>query len=44
MQVNENLSQEIYSDVGEERLTRAKRIVKQGKVEIKKVNYEDCRS
>ena len=37
MQVNENLSQEIYSDVGEERLTRAKRIVKQGKVEIKKV-------
>ena len=41
MQVNENLSQEIYSDVGEERLTRAKRIVKQGKVEIKKVNYED---
>ena len=41
MQVNENLSQEIYSDVGEERLTRAKRIVEQGKVEIKKVNYED---
>ena len=41
MQVNENLAQEIYSDVGEERLTRAKRIVKQNKVEIKKVNYED---
>ena len=40
MQVNERLAQELYNDVGEERLTRAKRIVKQGKVEIKKVNYE----
>ena len=41
MQVNENLAQEIYSDVGEERLNRARRIVSKGKVEIKKVNYED---
>jgi len=41
MQVNDKLAQEIYNDVGEERLTRAKRIVKQNKVEIKKVNYED---
>ena len=41
MQVNERLADEIYNDVGEERLTRARRIVKQGKVEIKKVNYEN---
>ena len=41
MQVNENLAQEIYTDVGEERLNRARRIVSKGKVEIKKVNYED---
>ena len=41
MQVNERLVQELYNDVGEERLTRAKRIVKQDQVEIKKVNYEN---
>ncbi|MBR0428403.1 MAG: SNF2 helicase associated domain-containing protein [Clostridia bacterium] len=41
MQVNENLAQEIYTDVGEERLNRARRIVSKGKVEIKKVHYED---
>ena len=41
MQVNSKLAEEIYKDVGYERLERAKKIVKRDKVEIKKVNYED---
>ncbi len=41
MQVNENLSQEIYSDAGIDRLTKAKRYVMQGRVEINNVIYDD---
>lgn len=41
MQVNKNLSQELYQDAGEARTTKAKRYINQGKVNIIKTNYED---
>ena len=41
MQVNRQLADEIYNDVGLARLEKAKKIVDEGKVEIKKVNYEN---
>lgn len=41
MQVNSQLADEIYNDVGSIRLEKAKRIVNEGKVEIKKVDYEN---
>ncbi len=41
MQVNSQLADEIYNDVGSMRLEKAKRIVNEGKVEIKKVDYEN---
>ena len=41
MQVNSQLADEIYNDVGSMRLEKAKKIVNEGKVEIKKVEYEN---
>ena len=41
MQVNKNLSQELYQDAGEARTTKAKRYINQEKVNIIKTNYED---
>ena len=41
MQVNQKLADELFKDVGYERLDKAKEIVSQGKVEIKKVNYNN---
>ena len=41
MQVNQKLADELFKDVGYERLDKAKKIVSQGKVEIKKVNYDN---
>ena len=41
MQVNQKLADEVFKDVGYERLDKAKEIVSQGKVEIKKVNYDN---
>ena len=41
MQVNKNLSQELYQDAGEARTIKAKRYINQGKVNIIKTNYED---
>ena len=41
MQVNQKLADELFKDVGYERLDKAKEIVSQGKVEIKKVNYDN---
>ena len=41
MQVNSKLAEELYKDVGTERLDRAKKIVSERRVEIKKVNYEN---
>ena len=41
MQVNQKLADELFKDVGYERLDKAKEIVTQGKVEIKKVNYDN---
>ena len=41
MQVNKNLSQEIYQDAGEARTIKAKRYINQGKVNIIRTNYED---
>lgn len=41
MQINEQLSQEIYNDAGYDRVDRAKRYVMQGRVEINKAIYED---
>ena len=39
MQVNKNLSQEIYQDAGEARTIKAKRYINQGKVNIIRTNY-----
>ena len=41
MQVNEGLADELFKDVGYERLDKARKIVSQGRVEIKKVNYDN---
>ena len=41
MQVNSKLAEELYKDVGTERLEKAKKIVSERRVEIKKVNYEN---
>ena len=41
MRINKQIEEEIYEEVGYERLQRAKIYVNQGKVEIKKVTYED---
>ena len=41
MQVNQKLADELFKDVGYVRLDKAKEIVSQGKVEIKKVNYDN---
>ena len=41
MQVNSKLAEELYKDVGTERLDKAKKIVSERRVEIKKVNYEN---
>ena len=41
MQVNQKLADELFKDVGYERLDKAKNIASQGKVEIKKVNYDN---
>lgn len=41
MLVNKSLSQEIYDDAGENRTTKAKRYVKEGRVNIIKSDYED---
>ena len=41
MQVNSKLAEELYKDVGTERLEKAKTIVNERRVEIKKVNYEN---
>ena len=41
MQVNSKLAEELYKDVGTERLEKAKKIVNERRVEIKKVNYEN---
>ena len=41
MQVNQKLADELFKDVGYERLDKAKKIVSQGKVEIKKVSYDN---
>ena len=41
MQVNSKLAEELYKDVGAERLEKAKKIVSERRVEIKKVNYEN---
>ena len=41
MQINEKLAEELYYDAGSDRLERAKRYVDQGRVDIKKVNYDN---
>ena len=41
MQINEQLSEELYKDIGPDRLEKARMCVKQGKVEIKKVIYDN---
>ena len=41
MQVNKNLSQELYQDAGEEKTTKAKKYINQGKINIIRTNYED---
>lgn len=41
MLVNKNLSQEIYDEAGESRVSRAKRYISQGRVNIIKTDYED---
>lgn len=41
MLVNKQLSQEIYDDAGEIRVTKAKKYIKQGRVNIIKSDYED---
>ena len=41
MQVNSKLAEELYKDVGSERLEKAKKIVSERRIEIKKVNYEN---
>ena len=41
MQINERLAEEIYNDAGEERLERAKRYAKYGRVEILKAIYDN---
>lgn len=41
MLVNKKLSQEIYDDAGETRVSKAKRYVKEGKVNIIKSDYEN---
>ena len=41
MQVNKNISEEINEDAGERRVIKAKRYVREGRVNIVKTNYED---
>ena len=41
MQVNKGLSQEIYNEAGTERFERAQRYVRQGRVDITKVIYDN---
>ena len=41
MRINQRLAEELYKDVGIDRLERAKKYVNQGRVEIKKVLYDD---
>lgn len=41
MLVNKQLSQEIYNDAGEARVTKAKRYINQGRIHIIKSDYED---
>ena len=41
MQINKNLSEEIYIDAGQLRLNEAKQYVKDDKVDIQKVHYTD---
>ena len=38
--INKELSQEIYNDAGEARITKAKEYLKNGKINIIKANYE----
>ena len=41
MLVNEKLSQEIYEEAGEARIFKAKKYIREGKVNIIKADYED---
>ena len=41
MQINEKLAEELYDDAGSDRLEIAKRYVNQGRVDIKKVSYDN---
>ena len=41
MQINENLSREIYEDAGETRIDRAKGYIREGKVDIYETQYEN---
>ncbi|MCI9063272.1 MAG: DEAD/DEAH box helicase [Clostridia bacterium] len=41
MQINQKLSEEIYEDAGKERMEKATQYVRQGEVDIEKVEYED---
>ena len=41
MQINENLSREIYEDAGEARLSRAKHYIREGKINIYDTQYEN---
>ena len=44
MQVNENLSEEIYEDAGTERVEKAKRYITEGRVSIQEVQYDNKNS
>ena len=41
MQINENLSEEIFEDAGTARVLRAKQYVKEGRVDIQNIQYYD---
>lgn len=41
MQINENLSKEIYEDAGEQRIEKAKRYITEGRVNIQEVQYDN---
>ncbi len=41
MQINKNLSQEIYEDAGEARISKAKQYIEDGRVNIKEVQYDN---
>ena len=42
MQINKELSEEIYNEAGTPRLSKAKAYVQQGKVKIRKADYENA--